>query len=106
MQEIWRALAPGGEMIVIVPSRMGLWSHGSGTPFGYGQPFSQVQLRHLLQEAQLTISGVKHALLLPPIESPPMLRAAPWAEMLGRHLWWGLGGVLMMRARRSRCMRR
>ena len=45
LDEIWRILAPGGKVLVIAPSRTGLWARVDTTPFGYGHPYSRGQLQ-------------------------------------------------------------
>ena len=48
IREIWRVLADGGRMIVVVPNRRGLWCLSDRTPFGHGQPYSRGQLERTL----------------------------------------------------------
>ena len=49
MEELWRITAPEGRMIVIAPSRRGVWARTDSTPYGQGLPYSKSQLRDLLQ---------------------------------------------------------
>lgn len=44
MKEIWRVLAPGGRLIIVVPNRRGVWAQMEHTPFGSGRPYSRGQL--------------------------------------------------------------
>ncbi len=41
LREVWRTLAPGGRVIVVVPNRVGFWTRTDRTPFGHGKPFSR-----------------------------------------------------------------
>src|SRR5260370_40440771 len=47
LEEVWRIMAPEGRIIVIVPSRRGVWARADGTPYGQGLPYSKTQLRDL-----------------------------------------------------------
>src|SRR5499427_6627168 len=51
LREVWRVLAGGGRMLVVVPNRRGVWARLDTTPFGHGRPYSRSQITHLLREA-------------------------------------------------------
>ena len=51
LEELWRITAPEGRVILVVPSRRGVWARVDGTPYGQGLPYSRGQLRDLLQRA-------------------------------------------------------
>ena len=38
LREIWRVLAPSGQLLAVVPNRRGLWARMDTTPFGHGRP--------------------------------------------------------------------
>jgi SAM-dependent methyltransferase len=44
LREVWRVLADGGRLLVVVPNRRGPWAHADDTPFGHGHPYSLDQL--------------------------------------------------------------
>ena len=44
LEEIWRILTPGGRLMIVAPSRAGVWARVDTTPFGHGQPYSRSQL--------------------------------------------------------------
>ena len=98
LEEIWRILTPGGRMIVIVPSRSGLWIHSEQTPFGQGQPFSRSQLRDLLRETLFSPVHWGEALYLPPFERQLWLKSAHTFEKLGRTLSLPFAGVHVVEA--------
>src|SRR6202034_3771276 len=51
LNEIWRVLAGGGRLLVVVPNRRGLWARNAGSPFGQGNPYTTGQLARFLREA-------------------------------------------------------
>jgi len=92
LREIWRVLAPGGRMILVVPNRAGLWVHFETTPFGEGAPFGRRQLRRLLADGMFEIDHWHTLLAMPPVKilqwiDGPMLRLMP-----------GMGGLHLVRA--------
>ena len=38
LREVWRVLAAGGRLLVVVPNRRGVWARMDTTPFGHGRP--------------------------------------------------------------------
>ena len=49
LDECWRVLDGGGQLMVVVPNRRGLWARAERSPFGHGRPFSGRQLHRLLE---------------------------------------------------------
>ena len=45
LREVWRVLAAGGRLLVIVPNRRGVWARVDTTPFGHGRPYSRARSR-------------------------------------------------------------
>jgi len=86
LREVWRVLAPGGKLLLVVPNRAGPWARMDSTPFGQGQPFSRTQLVNLLREALFTPVGWHEALWTPPFSRKWLLRAAPAWERVGSAL--------------------
>jgi SAM-dependent methyltransferase len=98
LREIWRILAPGGRVLVVVPNRSGIWARLEATPFGYGRPFGRTQLTVLLRDAMLSPLGWTEALAVPPFRHRPFLRTGLAWERIGRVLWPAFAGVLIVEA--------
>ena len=98
LREIWRVLAAGGRLIVVVPNRRGIWARFDHTPFGQGNPYTTGQLSHLLRDEGFTPERGAGALFVPPTASRFMLRSAPVWERLGE-MWFGtFAGVVVVEA--------
>ncbi len=93
LTEAWRVLSPGGRVVVVVPSRRGVWARFEHTPFGTGRPFSEGQLTRLLKDSNLTVTHRVEALHFPPLRRRFALRFAPALEQMGRRLWPIFAGV-------------
>lgn len=98
MSEVWRILAPGGQIMMIVPNRRGPWARLDTTPFGHGQPFSRRQLTELMRQALFTPTHWGEALFMPPIERKFFLRSALAWERLGGSLPYPFAGVYVIEA--------
>ena len=101
LREMWRVMAPEGRLLIVVPNRRGIWARLEWTPFGQGRPFSRGQLERLLKEALFSPIDVGWALHLPPLDRRLVLRSAATCERLGSRLAAGLGGVVIMEARKE-----
>ena len=98
LREIWRVMAPGGRVVIVVPNRRGIWARVETTPFGYGRPFGRGQLTALLRECLFSPLGWSEALAVPPIASRPWLRSGATWERFGSALWPGFAGVIIVEA--------
>lgn len=98
LEEVWRILAPGGRVIIIAPSRTGLWARLDTTPFGHGHPYSRGQLHDLLQESLFLPIFWGEALYVPPFERPSLLRSAPAFERIAGRFSLPGGGVHVVEA--------
>jgi SAM-dependent methyltransferase len=98
LEEAWRITAPEGRMIVIVPSRRGVWARTDGTPYGQGLPYSKSQLRDLLQRADFSPMFWGEALHAPPIQRPFMMKSATTLERVGRAVGLPFAGVHIVEA--------
>jgi SAM-dependent methyltransferase len=98
LREIWRVLAPGGRMILVVPNRRGIWAWAEKTPFGYGRPFTRGQLTALLRETMFSPLAWSEALAAPPIRRRPWIRSGWTWEQIGVALWGAFAGVIIVEA--------
>jgi SAM-dependent methyltransferase len=98
LEEVWRVLTPGGRMILVVPSRRGVWARVDGTPFGQGQPYSKGQLRDLMREALFSPTYWGEALYAPPFQRRFFINSAPAIERLGAAFGLPFAGVHIIEA--------
>ncbi|KAB0677039.1 class I SAM-dependent methyltransferase [Aureimonas leprariae] len=98
LSEIWRVLAPGGHVVVVVPNRRGVWTRFDHTPFGSGRPWSRGQLARLLREALFTPVRATEALHFPPFRRRSLLGFAAGLEGFGRRAWPLFAGVTIVDA--------
>lgn len=98
LKEVWRVLAGGGRLMVVVPNRRGIWARVDGTPFGQGHPYTPSQLTRLLREADFTPERVSAALFVPPTRSRMVLRSANAVESIGERWFTTFAGVSIVEA--------
>lgn len=98
LREIWRVMKGQARLLMIVANRRGLWSHGDGTPFGVGRPYSSNQIKVILRDHGFLAERAWQALYMPPTTSWLALSMADWFERYGRLCFPGLGGALMLEA--------
>jgi SAM-dependent methyltransferase len=101
LREVWRVLADGGQALVVVPNRRGLWCLSESTPFGHGRPFSSTQLKEALRGNLFTPRRTARALFVPPSRSRLVLRTAVAWERLGLRWAKHFAGVLLMEAEKQ-----
>src|SRR5919202_4049419 len=98
LKEVWRVLAGGGRLMIIVPNRRGIWARIDSTPFGHGHPYTPGQLSRLLREEMFTPVRTAAALFIPPATSRVMLRSAGAWERIGERWFARFAGVSMIEA--------
>jgi SAM-dependent methyltransferase len=95
LREVWRVLAGGGRLLLVVPNRRGLWARFERTPFGTGRPYSQPQLDRVLTDNLFLPIRNAPALYVPPSRRRTLLRLAPAWERLGERWARPFSGVLV-----------
>lgn len=99
LEEIWRALSPGGRAVFLVPNRAGIWARREGTPFGYGRPYTLGQLERTLADSRFATERHAGALYMSPSHRGFWLRVAPTMERIGTRLQiQRLAGVTLVEA--------
>jgi SAM-dependent methyltransferase len=98
LKEVWRVLAGGGRILVIVPNRRGIWARFDRTPFGHGHPYTPAQLSRLLREERFTPERAEAALFMPPTRWRMALRSALAWERIGERWFPRFAGVAMIEA--------
>lgn len=101
LREVWRVLADGGRLLLVVPNRHGLWSLSDGTPFGHGRPYSALQLESVLRNCLFAPQQSAAAVFLPPVRSRLLLRTAFAWERVGLRVGKAFGGVLLIEAEKQ-----
>lgn len=98
LREVWRVLAGGGRLLVVVPNRRGIWARLERTPFGHGLPYTPGQLSRVLRDNLFTPLESHPALFVPPVHSRMVLSSAPAWEQIGRRIFTTFSGVVMTEA--------
>lgn len=98
LREVWRVLAEGGRLLVVAPSRRGIWARLDHTPFGHGHPYSTAQLHRILRDAMFAPMRSGRALFVPPSRRRFVLASAPVWEKVGQRWLKPLAGVTMVEA--------
>lgn len=101
LKVIWHLLVPGGQLLLVVPNKSGLWSKFGKTPFRSGKPYSYAALKELLNDAEFTLREVSAALYAPPSSHPIWLRLSRLLEAIGRILLPMSGGMLVIEAEKQ-----
>ncbi|MDJ0951051.1 MAG: methyltransferase domain-containing protein [Alphaproteobacteria bacterium] len=98
LREVWRVMAGGGRLLVVVPNRRGIWARLERTPFGHGRPYSDSQLSRLLRDNMFTPMRSQTALFVPPSRSRMILGSAAVWEKAGARWFQPISGVILVEA--------
>ena len=93
LNECRRILKPNGRILLVVPNRHSMWSRAENTPFGYGSPFTPMQIKDYLNDARFYIERMENALYAPPREHRLIRQISPFIERYGSYMFFRFGGV-------------
>ncbi len=98
MREAWRVLSANGRILIVVPNRRGIWARLERTPFGHGLPYTNRQMRRLLQDCLFSPVDSARALYVPPSRWRVLLTSAAAIERVGEKVFPTFSGVLLVEA--------
>lgn len=101
LRVVWQLLEPGGQLLLMVPNRQGLWSRVGTTPFATGKAYTLIELKTLLGDADYTLREVSTSLYLPPSAHPLWFKLSGLCEMVGHMLFPRRGGILVIEAEKQ-----
>lgn len=101
LREVWRILAEGGRVLIVVPNRRGIWARLDQTPFGHGHPYTPGQVSRLLRDNLFQPEQSVAGLFVPPTRSRMALASAPAFEKIGARWFQTFGGVLFIEAQKQ-----
>jgi SAM-dependent methyltransferase len=96
LSEVFRCLKPNGKVLLVAPNRRGWWQLHTDNPFGVGNAFHAVQLRHRGELAGLSFVKQSSALFYPPSTKRFVQKISLWLEYLGLMIAPNWGGVLLL----------
>jgi hypothetical protein len=98
LREVWRVMADGAKLMLVVPNRLSMWSMIDRTPFGQGHPYTLTQVTQLMRDNLFTPTENSFALFVPPTLRRVIVHSAPAWEKVGTRLFPHLGGVVVVEA--------
>ena len=102
LEEAWRTLVPEGYLFIVVPNRTGFWARSDLTPFGFGTPYSILQLSKLLTENKFQILNTNASLLMPPTRRKFLFNSFKFIDQIVvKFASKVMGGVLVILAKKQ-----
>lgn len=98
LREAWRVLADDGKLIIVAAQRRGLWAAYDTTPMAAGRPWLRGQLGRLIERNLFTPLQWRRALHFPPSGWKIITQSAGGWEKIGKRIWPGFCGVLIVEA--------
>ncbi|MEC7488892.1 MAG: methyltransferase domain-containing protein [Pseudomonadota bacterium] len=101
LREVWRVMAGGGKLLIVVPNRRGIWARMDHTPFGHGHPYTHRQVSRLLRDNLFQPGHSTAGLFVPPTRSRMALASARAIEQIGLRWFKTVGGLLFIEAQKQ-----
>ena len=102
LEEAWRTLVPEGYLFIVVPNRTGFWARSDLTPFGFGRPYSILQLSKLLVENKFQIINTNASLFMPPTKTKFLFNSFKFIDQIAaKYASKVMGGVLVILAKKQ-----
>ena len=101
LREVWRILADGGRLVVVVPNRRGIWARLDHTPFGNGNAYTPAQAQNLLRDTLFMPIRTERALFMPPVRSRLIVASSRVWEEVGKRTFPSISGVLILEFRKQ-----
>ena len=102
LEEAWRILVPEGYLLLVVPNRTGFWARSDLTPFGFGRPYSILQLSRLLSENKFQLLNTSASLLMPPTKKIFLFNSFKFIDQItSKYVSKVMGGVLVIFAKKQ-----
>ena len=100
LKEIWRVLAPGGRLVVVVPNRRGVWARFGRHPVRQRPAVLARPARRPAARGQFHPRGVGRRPVFPPSHRRFVLKLHQLLERTGRRFWPMFSGVIVVEAQK------
>lgn len=98
LRECWRVLAPGGQLLLIVPTRFGLWRWLGDTPWRGNASYKKSVLKAALAHVGFTWIHREALCAAPPAQHPIITRIWQWLDQALCLIAPMLGSVVLIEA--------
>lgn len=87
LRELWRVLAPGRKIYIILPNKKSSWSFSSQSPFSSGFSFSKNQINQIFEDNFFETQLIERLIYFPSWNSSLMLKNKFFLERIGPYFW-------------------
>ena len=100
LQEVWRVSRPA-RMLVVVPNRLGVCGHAHGQPVCLWKTIHPFAIATFSGGKRFHAAAIYGSTFFVPYQSPWLMRIMHVVEAIGRRLFLGFGGVLIVEAEKQ-----